>query len=165
MRIHLMENRQAKGWTVFGGYWPKGMVREETFRLADAAGNPVPMQSEVSARWPDGSIKWSRHTARAESLGRGGELTPGAAEAPDGITVLEEADAWIVSGRDFRLYHIHDGVTEEVALDTISGNAAANGQETVAGFTFETKNFSEFVLRYTVDFHPSVRSGQRARHI
>ena len=103
MRIHLMENRQAKGWAVFGGYWPKGMVREETFRLADAAGNPVPMQSEVSARWPDGSIKWSRHTARAESLGRGGELTPGAAEAPDGITVLEEADAWIVSGRDFSL--------------------------------------------------------------
>ena len=41
MRIHLMENRQAKGWAVFGGYWPKGMVREETFRLADAAGNPV----------------------------------------------------------------------------------------------------------------------------
>ena len=57
-----------------------------------------------------------------------------------------------VSGRDFRLYHIHDGVTEEVALDTISGNVVANGQETVAGFTFETKNFSEFVLRYTVDF-------------
>ena len=72
MRMRLLENRQAKGWTVFGGYWPKGMVREETFRLADAAGNPVPMQSEVSARWPDGSIKWSRHTARAESLAGNG---------------------------------------------------------------------------------------------
>ena len=103
MRIHLMENRQARGWTVFGGYWPAGRVFQEAFRLEDGAGNPVPVQNEVAARWPDGSVKWSRHTARAESLGQGGGLRPGAAEIPEGITVKEERDAWTVSGRDFSL--------------------------------------------------------------
>ena len=35
MRIHLMENRRAKGWASFGGYWPYGEVRENAFRLSD----------------------------------------------------------------------------------------------------------------------------------
>ena len=61
-----------------------------------------------------------------------------------------------VAGRDFRLYHFHGGITEEIALDTFSGNITENGQGTVTGFTFETKNFSEFVLCYTVDFHYEV---------
>ncbi len=57
-----------------------------------------------------------------------------------------------VVGRDFRLYHIHDGETSEIELNTVSRPADDTGLEVVSGFTFETKDFSEFVLRYTVDF-------------
>ena len=57
-----------------------------------------------------------------------------------------------VVGRDFRLYHIHDGETSEIELNTLSRPADDTGLEVVSGFTFETKDFSEFVLRYTVDF-------------
>ena len=57
-----------------------------------------------------------------------------------------------VVGRDFRLYHIHDGETKEIKLNTVSRPADDTGLEVVSGFTFETENFSEFVLKYTVDF-------------
>ena len=57
-----------------------------------------------------------------------------------------------VVGRDFRLYHIHNGETTEIELNTVSRPADDTGLEVVSGFTFETKDFSEFVLRYTVDF-------------
>ena len=98
MRIHILENRRTRGWTTFGGYWPRGAVQEESFRLTDSTGNPVPVQSEIAARWPDGSVKWSRHTARAEALGESGELTPGAADIPEELAVTEEAGSWTVTG-------------------------------------------------------------------
>lgn len=56
------------------------------------------------------------------------------------VTLPEE-----IKGKDFRLFHIHDGKVEELDVQT-------NGSKTVDGFTFETENFSQFVLSYTVDF-------------
>ena len=92
MRIHILENRSARGWAVFGGYWPRGAVRTESFRFTDGAGKQVPVQSEITALWPDGSVKWSRHTARAEAMGEGGELEPGASDAPEGLSVKEKTN-------------------------------------------------------------------------
>ena len=103
MKIHLMENRNPAGWSTFGGYWPRGTVFTDAFCLTNEAGQHVPVQSEVTARWPDGSVKWTRHTARADRLGGGGELSPGQAETPEGLTVTESAEAWTVSGPRIRL--------------------------------------------------------------
>ncbi|MBQ6384064.1 MAG: hypothetical protein IJJ42_10830 [Clostridia bacterium] len=103
MHIHLLENRCPTGWAAFGGYWPKGAVHDEAFRLTGAGGAPVPLQSEVTARWPDGSVKWTRHTAPAEALGPDGELIPGAGETPEGLTVTEGSDRWTVSGSRLQL--------------------------------------------------------------
>ena len=61
------------------------------------------MQSEVTARWPDGSVKWSRHTARADQLGPGGELEPGEPVGTRGITVREVRDGWSVEGTNIRV--------------------------------------------------------------
>ena len=103
MRIHLMENRQANGWAAFGGYWPRGAVQEEAFRLTNEAGDSVPLQSEIAARWPDGSVKWSRHMAPADQLGCGGDLMPARAEQPCGLTVTETQDGWTVRGEEISL--------------------------------------------------------------
>ena len=123
MRVRLMENRRAKGWAAFGGYWPRGSVRGEAFRLTDAEGNPVPVQSETAARWPDGSVKWSRHIARAELLGAGGELTPGEAAAFPGLSVRETGDGWTVSGESVRLTVPKAG--DAIAADCLLRQAAA----------------------------------------
>ncbi len=64
------------------------------------------------------------------------------------LTLPEE-----VTGRDFHLYHIHDGFTEELAIEKTGSEPDEAGLETVSGIQFVTESFSEFVLQYTVDFH------------
>ena len=103
MRIHLLENRSACGWATFGGYWSKGSVKENHFYLKDEAGNSVPVQSEIAARWPDGSVKWSRHIALADKMGERGELEPGKGSDIQGLSVAETKDGWMVESKDFRL--------------------------------------------------------------
>ena len=103
MHVHLMENRRAEGWATFGGYWPRGSVRKDSFILKDEAGTPVQVQSEAAARWPDGSVKWSRHIARADQLGAGGELAPGEAEEPGRLSATETEKGWEVRGGEFRI--------------------------------------------------------------
>ena len=58
----------------------------------------------------------------------------------------------IIQGKDFRLFHIHDGEVTELDMDIDTIKANTKGNEIAFGFTFETENFSEFVLSYTVDF-------------
>ena len=103
MHVHLMENRRAEGWATFGGYWPRGDVREDSFILKDEAGSSVPLQSEVAARWPDGSVKWSRHITRADQLGSGGELAQGKAKEPEGLAVTETENSWEIRSDEFRI--------------------------------------------------------------
>ena len=103
MKLHLLENRLALGMSVFGGYWPRGSVKGESFCLVNESGKPVPMQSEIAARWSDGSVKWSRHIASAEELGTGGELAAGEETPCEGLHVEESADEWTVSSARMRL--------------------------------------------------------------
>lgn len=59
-----MENRAEGGFTTWGAPWPKGEVKTDTsFMLKAANKTEVPLQTRISAYWPDGSIKWSTHTA------------------------------------------------------------------------------------------------------
>jgi fibro-slime domain-containing protein/LPXTG-motif cell wall-anchored protein len=62
-----------------------------------------------------------------------------------------------VRGRDFRLFHIHEGEEPvEIPVETVSTIDPETGLEVVSGFEFTTDGFSEFVLQYTVDFEYSV---------
>ena len=126
MRIHLMENRRAKGWASFGGYWPRGEARENAFQLINEAGASIPLQSEITARWPDGSVKWSRHIARAEQINRGGELLPGSAAMPQGLTVTENREGWRVCGNEICLTVPKEG--EFLAADCWRGGQEAFGR-------------------------------------
>ena len=67
------------------------------------------------------------------------------------LTLPEE-----VTGRDFHLYHIHDGKTEELDIQKTGSEPDEAGLETVSAVQFVTESFSEFVLQYTVDFKYSV---------
>lgn len=79
-----------------------------------------------------------------------------------GFKVLVNLPENIV-GKDFHLYHIHEGMTEEIELSTISKpeeiglstvskSVDETGLESVTGFEFVTDGFSEFVLSYTVEY-------------
>lgn len=68
----------APGSTV-GVPWPRGTYRQDqTFALADADGNAVPVQSWPIAYWPDGSLKWTAHAVSSDA----GKLTLTAGNPP-----------------------------------------------------------------------------------
>ena len=51
-----------------------------------------------------------------------------------------------VTGVQYTLYHIHDGSVSNPEVSVVEND------HVIQGFTFETDNFSNFVLQYTVDF-------------
>ena len=117
MKIHLLENRAAFGWATFGGYWPEGEVKTDRFVLKDEQGRTVPVQSDITARWADGSVRWSRHTVYAGALGPGGELTAcmedgdslQGASAEKEFHAEETVDGWRIAGRRLKVFIPKEG--------------------------------------------------------
>lgn len=68
MILHKLSGRKQGGYTTFGCVWEKGEVRENSFCLLNESGEEVPVQSLVTAYWPDKSIKWSTHTADSDKM-------------------------------------------------------------------------------------------------
>ncbi|MDG4864970.1 Tat pathway signal sequence domain protein, partial [Streptomyces sp. T-3] len=48
--------------STFGVPWPKGVhPADQKFALATSDGKDIPVQTWVTAQWPDGSLKWTAH--------------------------------------------------------------------------------------------------------
>lgn len=101
MELHLLEGRECGGYTTFGAVWSRGEKRSENFILTNEMGERVPVQSRVQARWPDGSVKWSAHTADSRKMGRRVRLT----EAGDKV----EQKAETMVHRNGALYLVDTG--------------------------------------------------------
>ncbi|BBC31360.1 hypothetical protein SGFS_026540 [Streptomyces graminofaciens] len=62
--LHWLEGSApgAHAGTTWGVPWARGTHQAgQGFRLTTAAGDDVPVQSWVTAQWPDGSVKWTAH--------------------------------------------------------------------------------------------------------
>ena len=88
----------------FGTPWAQGaLMPENSVSLQDEAGVSMPVQTKISAYWPDGSVKWLLHTAildtRKEYYMQKGE----AAKAKEYISAIQAKDdsVTIKSGRIF----------------------------------------------------------------
>ncbi|MDO5417663.1 MAG: hypothetical protein Q4F29_10720, partial [Lachnospiraceae bacterium] len=69
MELYNLKGRKKEGYTTWGCIWPKGEYQApDTCRLYNEDGETVPMQSRVTAYWPDGSVKWTAHTADSRKL-------------------------------------------------------------------------------------------------
>ena len=105
MTLHLMENRKAYGYTTWGCMWEKGAVsKDASFNVyaKDSTKNKiVPSQSRITAYWPDGSVKWTAHTADSKN-GETFEVIPvnedvsSKKDMEPSLFVKEEEDAYIV---------------------------------------------------------------------
>jgi hypothetical protein len=59
-------DRPGGSGVTWGVPWPRGAVAAGTpFALTGADGAPAPVQSWITATWPDGSVKWTAHAAPA----------------------------------------------------------------------------------------------------
>ena len=92
MLIHRVEGSAATGFTSTGSMWERGTLfpGKTSFKL-QRNGESYPLQSRVTALWPDGSIKWASHVFDSEMAGDEAEIVP--VKNDDGIkkdTVTEE---------------------------------------------------------------------------
>lgn len=64
-KLHwLTPRQQAQSPVTFGCPWPKQTLkRGQITALRDEGGNFIPVQSKTTAYWPDGSVKWTAHSA------------------------------------------------------------------------------------------------------
>ncbi|MEV4570765.1 Tat pathway signal sequence domain protein [Nonomuraea sp. NPDC049419] len=93
-------DRPGDQGTTWGVPWPRGAVASGTpFALADAGGRAVPVQSWVTATWPDGSVKWSAHTIGTGERAEAYRLEPGREPAATAtpVTVAREGRELVVS--------------------------------------------------------------------
>ncbi|MFB4271955.1 Tat pathway signal sequence domain protein [Nonomuraea sp. GTA35] len=93
-------DRPGEQGVTWGVPWPRGTVERGTpFALADGDGRQVPVQSWVTATWPDGSVKWTAHAIGAGPAARGYRLEPGSEPAAPGtaVTVTREGRDLAVS--------------------------------------------------------------------
>lgn len=77
MKLHNLSGRSKKGYTTWGCIWPKGKCHNNTvYCVTNEDGTEVPVQSRVTAYWPDGSVKWTAHTANAGNMTKQVEVLP-----------------------------------------------------------------------------------------
>lgn len=78
MILHRLQDTVAFGYTTFGCMWERGRCTADSdYVCRNADGTEVPLQSRITAYWPDGSVKWTAHTADAKLLGEEAEVLPG----------------------------------------------------------------------------------------
>ena len=123
---------ERKGWPVTSGIpLAEGQLRDaDTAALFAADGKEVPLQTEVLARWPDGSVRWllldfqgdlAANEAKTFSLHYGPDVKRGTVEKP--VRVQREDDAVVIDTGPMRLklppkgYHLLGNVTLDLNRD------------------------------------------------
>lgn len=140
IKLHCLENRAASGYVTFGSYWEKGILvipnfkndGMDSFVLRNENKESIPVQSRITAWWPDGSIKWVAHTADASKMGQEAALT-----AQIKLGEVSEETAELVSmiiRRDDNWLYIDNGVlslkvpTGKNKADTLAEDIFLNGK-------------------------------------
>ena len=98
--IRLLEPREGRAAVPvqWGVPWPQGTLRELPALDLVTEGGAAPVDSWVTARWPDGSVKWTGHAGLAPT--REGQLLPregasGSADEPARVQIEQAADGGI----------------------------------------------------------------------
>lgn len=111
MKLHILGNRLKKGYTTFGAIWEKGENRgEKEYRVKTTDKKEFPVQSRITAYYPDGSVKWTAHTINASLLTDEIELVTADDMQCGGsvpcIHMEDRADCWHLEGTGMEL-NIH----------------------------------------------------------
>lgn len=140
IKLHCLENRVASGYVTFGSYWEKGTLVIPNFKndvmdsfvLRNENKKSIPVQSRITAWWPDGSIKWVAHTADASKMGQEAALT---AQIKSGEVSEETAElVSMITRSDDNWLYIDNGVlslkvpTGKYKVDTLAEDIFLNGK-------------------------------------
>ena len=127
----LRNGAAGKTGVTWGVPWGKGERRPETdFELLDEAGSALPVQTWPLAFWPDGSLKWSAHSAVADT-GKAYRLMEGCAASDSAVKAVKNGKTLEVTngGMVCRVSEGGETVLDSVALD---GETVCSGARLVA---------------------------------
>lgn len=149
IQLHCLENRVASGYVTFGSYWGKGTLvipnfkkdQTDSFTLQNEKKESIPVQSRITAWWPDGSIKWAAHTADASKMGQEVTLTAQIKDSGEnnnliGVTANDNKNAprSMITRRDDNWLYIDNGVLSlkvpigKNKADTLAEDIFLNGK-------------------------------------
>lgn len=127
MILSNLENRMTGGYATFGSVWGKGEVSKKTFALRNERNIFVPVQTRVTAWWPDGSVKWAAHTADSELMGQTITLDAGIEEdeiaLSKSISMEEDLNYYYVKADKLSLRiprskgQLADAIAEDIYLE------------------------------------------------
>lgn len=122
MELHRLRTGPAMGYTTWGCMWKQGACSDKTqYRCTDESGREAELQSRVTAYWPDGSVKWTAHTADASGLGDRITVTPETEglELSDSICISEADDNITIRTARFVMRVTKNGMClfDEVEMD------------------------------------------------
>ncbi len=130
MKLHKLKGN--RGYTTFGSMWEKGTVSSESdYVITSENGEKVPCQSEITAYWPDGSVKWTAHTADSEKLGESFIIEPcekNLFSDEPGIRKSEDSEGFTINNGVFEIRilkmgsHLFEAITQNGKL--LCANAA-----------------------------------------
>lgn len=103
MKLHNLADRQKTGYTTWGCIWEQGTCMEkDEYVLKDQNQKTIPMQSRITAYWPDGSVKWTAHTACADQLTEEVEVLKKEPdkkeEGPSLLLIHDKKGFWVEAG-------------------------------------------------------------------
>ena len=139
--LYRMDGRSETGMATFGSYWGKGLVdaKGACFDLSGKAGN-VPVQSRITAYWPDGSVKWACHVADSSLLGK--ECTLTAVDNDGAVKRTDDKDIEIVENEDnFKIILDNGEITINKKGQNLAENYIRDGHKVI------NKIWSELVLQ------------------
>jgi len=139
MRLKRLRKDTLTGYTTFGCMWEKGRcTKEMSYSCVNGEGAQVPIQSRVTAYWPDGSVKWTAHTADSALLGEELEVLPEApvkAERGIGIQITDGRKKLSIDGGKIRVEIdrgsglLFDSVVSGGRIAAINGRAVLQLEE------------------------------------
>lgn len=105
MKLHKLSEENTEGYAVWGCMWERGCCTGDTAYICyNEKGEEVPMQSRITAWWPDHSVKWTAHTADSSKLGATIEVVPGNPSIPaEYIKVGESDESFLLDTGSLRL--------------------------------------------------------------
>lgn len=163
MKLHIMGNQGSAykgGITTWGCIWEQGSCSSHShFRLNDANGLEVPVQSRITAFWPNGSVKWTSHTADSRLLSEEIEVialkSSDAAESYSGIVVERDGNTLLICAGRLSLV-INESQTdrlfERVSWD--NGISLINGRTCLQ--TEERHKEDNRHIKQIIDYSPVV---------
>lgn len=113
MKLHNIRS-EAKGLTTWGCMWKQQECPADAyFSCKNEAGEEVPIQSRITAYWPDGSVKWSAHTADAGLLGAQIDMTLAKAKpqvrTAQPLHIDEKGEGYVIYAGSMQLHILGKG--------------------------------------------------------